>query len=309
MPAVFRCVLLVICAVLITASQVHAEDQNFGDLLARAKAEAAAGHRWAPPGDNMTETVIRMMDLVSAATPAQLAELGALLDSDKVHPAAAASGSEPSANRQPAEAITPPAAETVPPPASAAVTPRASDAATPSASEAATPSASEAVTPRASETVPSAASDTVTPPALEAVAPPASEAAQPSTSTASLESPPVAAAAPAPRSPMMPERPPRTGVGATPTPNARAAVLFARGLDAENRGDFSGARRIYLIAAQQGDGAAARHLGRLYDPAYISQAALGGIDPDPALARQWYERAVKLGDSEARPLLEALTMR
>jgi TPR repeat protein len=86
-------------------------------------------------------------------------------------------------------------------------------------------------------------------------------------------------------------------------------VLFARGLDAELHGDFSGARRFYSSAAQQGDAAAARNLGRLYDPAYLKQVALGGIDPDPALARHWYERAVRLGDTEAGPLLQALSVR
>jgi TPR repeat protein len=37
--------------------------------------------------------------------------------------------------------------------------------------------------------------------------------------------------------------------------------------------------------------------------------ALGGIDPDPALARHWYERAVAMGDPVAGPLLEALALR
>jgi TPR repeat protein len=86
-------------------------------------------------------------------------------------------------------------------------------------------------------------------------------------------------------------------------------VLFARGLDAEHRGDVSGARRFYLSAAQQGDAAAARNLGRLYDPVYLAQTTLGGIDPDPALAQRWYERAIRLGDAEAAPLLEALSTR
>jgi TPR repeat protein len=86
-------------------------------------------------------------------------------------------------------------------------------------------------------------------------------------------------------------------------------VLFARGLDAELHGDFSGARRFYASAAQQGDAAAARNLGRLYDPVYLKQVALGGIDSNPALARHWYERAVRLGDAEAGPLLQALSVR
>ena len=61
-----------------------AESESFTDLLARAKAQASAGHRWTPTGDNMTETILTMMDLIPTATPEQLAELSALLDIDKI---------------------------------------------------------------------------------------------------------------------------------------------------------------------------------------------------------------------------------
>ena len=94
-----------------------------------------------------------------------------------------------------------------------------------------------------------------------------------------------------------------------PVPDNRAALLFAQGVDAENRGDFSAARRYYSSAAQRADGAAARSLGRLYDPAFPRRSALGGIDPDPAQARLWYERAVQLGDTEAGRLLGSLSAR
>jgi TPR repeat protein len=58
-----------------------------------------------------------------------------------------------------------------------------------------------------------------------------------------------------------------------------------------------------------GSGAAALGLGRLYDPAFLKQNALGGIDADPVLARHWYQRAAALGDPEAGRLLEALSGR
>jgi TPR repeat protein len=99
----------------------------------------------------------------------------------------------------------------------------------------------------------------------------------------------------------------RARTAARPTP--RALELYARGQDAERQGNFSGARRLFASAAEQGSSAAARSLGRLYDPAYLKQAALGGIDADPALARHWYERAVAMGDTEAGPLLDALAVR
>ena len=111
-----------------------------------------------------------------------------------------------------------------------------------------------------------------------------------------------------------PVAPPRIGpTPAEPVPTTadpqRAAMLFARGLDAERRGDISGARRFYATSARQGDAAAALNLGRLYDPTYLKQTALGGVDPNPELARFWYDAAAKLGDTGAAPLLEALSSR
>jgi hypothetical protein len=93
--------LIVAGVVLATARPVLADDPNFADLLARAEAQAAAGHRWAPSGDNMTETVAAMMKLISSATPEQLAELSNLLERDATrlpHPATkSAAISEPAA--------------------------------------------------------------------------------------------------------------------------------------------------------------------------------------------------------------------
>ena len=62
---------------------------------------------------------------------------------------------------------------------------------------------------------------------------------------------------------------------------ARGGTL-ARGQEAERQGDVSGARRLYAAAAEQGSATAARSLGRLYDPVYLKQTALEGIDPIPA---------------------------
>jgi hypothetical protein len=64
--------LIVAGVVLVMTRPAFADDPKFADLLARAEAQAAAGHRWAPSGDNMTETVGAMMKLISSATPEQL---------------------------------------------------------------------------------------------------------------------------------------------------------------------------------------------------------------------------------------------
>jgi TPR repeat protein len=219
-------ILLAALVVIATALPGYADKPTFAELLARAKAQAAVGHKWLPAGDNMTETVVSMMDLLQTATAEQLSELSALLENEKT---AATSETEPQAETRTAIAAPPPAMKTRP------------------------------------------------------------------TVDAALATP---------------DRPaPKPPVQVAPRPGPRALELFARGQQAELRGDVSGARRFYTGAATQGHAEAARNLGRLYDPAYLKQTAVGGIDPDPALARQWYERAVAMGDSAAGPLLEALSMR
>ena len=247
------------CLVLATAQPTYADSRSFSELLAKAKQQAAEGHRWAPPGDNMSETVMGMMDLLRTATPAQVAELSALLERDKTDGPNVPPASDPLPDEQPVDAAPVPTQAAPPAPAPPAPAPPALE-----------PSASA---PPASAPVPLA------------LAP--STAGQSGLAPSDREPTPV---------------PP-------PNSNGRPALLFSRGLEAELRGDISGARRFYLSAAQLGDAAAARNLGRLYDPAYIRQTAFGGIDADPAVAQQWYERAVRLGDAQAGPLLQALSSR
>jgi outer membrane biosynthesis protein TonB len=118
--------------------------------------------------------------------------------------------------------------------------------------------------------------------------------------------PPPSAPAPVAPAPAVPAPPP---VRAVRPPDPHAVALFARGQAAEQNGDISGARRLYGAAAARGHAAAARNLGRLYDPAVLGPTVLGGIAPDPAAARRWYERAAQLGDRDATPLLQALNAR
>lgn len=192
-------------AVLLSTMAVIAEAQQptFSDLLARADAQMSAGHRLAPPGDNLAETIVAMMAQVSTATPAELDRLSALLKRDRE----AETGVQP-----PQPAMPKPAAE-----------------------------------------------------------PPAIEMARPAV---------------------------------RPDP-AAAAQAFLRGQQAEEHGDISAARRLYATAAQRGSAEAAQRLGRLYDPAYLKQAAIGGIDADPALARHWYDQASRLGKPNPEEVLQA----
>jgi hypothetical protein len=369
-------VLLLCCAALMAAPPAQAEDRSFGELLAKAKSQAAAGHRWAPPGDNMTETVMTMMDLIPSASAAQLAELSALLANDQSTPGRdqgsreAGQPAPPSRlSARPTVAPAPPSPEEnpVPPPAAPAIQDRtlpdqpmrdaSQDGPSPATPTQAAPSVAAANRTTAGQTAPGQIPSDQTATGQTAARRPADGPAGSNRAALNLAVPKQASASQAapiqadpgqasanqagPDEATTPARPapvrtpaqvalgevaPRANVPppaapseiflkqtapepAKPDPGPRAATLFARGLEAEHQGDFSGARRFYAIAAKLGEAAAARNLGRLFDPAYISRNALGGIDPDPALARQWYQRAVDLGDPEAGPLLEAMSMR
>jgi hypothetical protein len=330
-----RCGLLMCGLAVIAGQPAYAANPSFADLLARAKTQAASGHRWAPAGDNMTETVMAMMDLIPTATPSQLAELLALLQTDQPSPAKTALAPPPKAvqtlppatapSSVPATAQTPPPRTTQAPGPKATQTPPPATAQTPPPATAQNPPprTTQAPGPKATQTpVPATAQNNSPATALDArsvvaqpLLPPLQENPPPSgNQQASLETPPrvhsIPLSPPALVKPPSIEAPgaavPQAG---QPGPGTRTALLFARGLEAEHRGDLSEARRFYSSAARQGDAAAARKVGRLYDPAYLRQTAVGGIDPDPTLAREWYKRAVTLGDAEALPLLEALSVR
>jgi hypothetical protein len=326
MPAGIRCSLLrsllAVCPVLMTLLSAHADSRSFADLLARAKAQVAAGHRWAPPGDNMTETIVSMMDLISTATPEQLTELSALLEGSRSGPPSQGAspdnlterGTAPvSPSRASSEIRNAPALATVGS-APSSVLPEQSVPGTvrqdvPSLTIPRVAIPDQAIPGQAipGQAIPGQAMPSQIAPGRIAPHP-----VMPSPVMPSPVMPSPVTSSPVTSSPVMPS-PVTPGAFAStqamPDADSRAGVLFARGLDAELRGDFSGARRFYASAAQRGDAAAARNLGRLYDPAYLRRTALGGVDPDPALARGWYERAIRLGDPDAGPLLEALSVR
>jgi hypothetical protein len=280
-------VLLITAIIAAGSFSVRAEERTIADLLTRAEAQAAAGHRWAPPGDNMTETVAVMMDIIAQATPEQLVELSNLLEKNSSNPPSPSSAQATPVPITPAQA-TPARAST--PAGAAAQAPPAQAFAAPLPIQIAPSETAPA------QTAPSRAIPNPAPPPARAAAP--ATAAQagltPDRRTVTVET-------------TAPERPAPIRVMPRPTP--RGLELYARGQDAERQGNISGARRFFAGAAEQGSAAAARSLGQLYDPAYLKQTVFGGIDPDPALARNWYQRAAAMGDAEAGPLLEALAVR
>ena len=240
----------------------RAAEPKFSDLLDRARAEIAAGHRVEPPGDNLTDTIMTMFQLAPMATPEELRAFTDLLDQDRKamqrsspFPPAPERGAVPSGLTVPPPTIAPPA---------------------------------------------------VAPAPLAANRPPVAPDAAPVLHDSAAA---VALAAPVPHPPASLSSPATLSPASPPQTSGRSAELLSRGRAAEQNGDISGARRFFAAAAQLGNAVAARDLGRLYDPAYLRDATIGGIDPDASLARHWYQRAAELGDRDAAPLLQALNAR
>ncbi|MFL5256515.1 MAG: hypothetical protein ACJ8AI_27195 [Rhodopila sp.] len=340
--------LLILSVALVTGPSAQAAQPSFADLLARAQVQADAGHHWGPPDDNLADTIMMLFQLAPTATPEQLSAFADLLERDRKNlqqaPAAADTSpvviapptkdtspavAAPSAKDASPVAAAPPAADTPP----AVAVPPAADA----QPVVAAPSLAVEPSPkRKAPTVANVPPTTIPPPAIDA--PPAAahprqsvptmanipSAAVPppaAISPPAIDVPPVAASPSAAGTPPAAALPPSAGTSAALTapapakrpmvrpPDPHAAELFARGKAAEAQGDISGARRFYASAAERGHAAAARNLGRLYDPAVLEHIAVGGVFANPDLARQWYERAAELGDREASPLLQALTAR
>jgi len=83
------------------------------------------------------------------------------------------------------------------------------------------------------------------------------------------------------------------------------AMLLKRGKDAFSTGDLAAARLLLRRAAEAGSAEAALALGATFDPLVIRRLGAIGAAPDPAQARQWYQKAVALGSATAsQPLAQ-----
>jgi hypothetical protein len=71
-------------------------------------------------------------------------------------------------------------------------------------------------------------------------------------------------------------------------------------------GDVAAARLVLRRAADAGDAHAAMTLAETYDPAFLGKLGVHGFVPDPAMARNWYEKARAFGSAEAPQRLETL---
>lgn len=93
---------------------------------------------------------------------------------------------------------------------------------------------------------------------------------------------------------------------ATPEDRERAGRLFQKGEEHMAEGNISAARLMFERAADAGLAKAAMALAATFDVAELSRLSVRGIQPDPKLARRWYERALELGDREAEMRLRRL---
>lgn len=68
-------------------------------------------------------------------------------------------------------------------------------------------------------------------------------------------------------------------------------------------GDITSARLLLQRAAEAQDANAAFMLGQTYDPAILGSQDIRSITPDPAIARNWYQKAAQLGSADAQQRL------
>jgi hypothetical protein len=82
--------------------------------------------------------------------------------------------------------------------------------------------------------------------------------------------------------------------------------LIKRGQQLLQAGDIAPARLMLQRAAVGGSGQAAFLLGGTFDPEVLRDLGVLGFAPNPAMAREWYQRAAELGVTEARRRLDRL---
>jgi hypothetical protein len=113
------------------------------------------------------------------------------------------------------------------------------------------------------------------------------------------------------RRPMPSARPISPSASRPPASADDASEIAAKmkiGTELMASGDITAARMMFERAAEAGEAAAAFALAETYDPVVLRRLRLrGGIAPDVALARRWYEKARDLGSITAPERIVRLT--
>src|SRR5262249_27637313 len=92
----------------------------------------------------------------------------------------------------------------------------------------------------------------------------------------------------------------------TPEERDHAEKLVARGQTALGYGNVAAARQFFLRAAEANFARGALLLAATYDPQELDRLGVLGVQPNPHLARIWYDRARLLGAPEADERLARL---
>jgi len=87
--------------------------------------------------------------------------------------------------------------------------------------------------------------------------------------------------------------------GLPPLDSEQVARMVKLGRDLLKHGDVESARFLLKRAAIAGDAEAALELGLSFDGTVLAQSGVLGSGSDVGQAREWYERAIKLGSAEA----------
>jgi hypothetical protein len=85
--------------------------------------------------------------------------------------------------------------------------------------------------------------------------------------------------------------------------------LMTRGDEMLATGDVAAARLFYERAAESGNPAAERQAGKTYDPLFLAETHVRGLQGDPVAAARWYRKASAGGDREADALMKRLMAR
>ena len=84
------------------------------------------------------------------------------------------------------------------------------------------------------------------------------------------------------------------------------AALIMRGENFIANRDLASARLVLQRAADAGSANAALALASTFDPLVIQSLGATGGEPDVALARKWYQKAIELGSTAASQQLARL---
>jgi hypothetical protein len=109
---------------------------------------------------------------------------------------------------------------------------------------------------------------------------------------------PLAVAPVAPVTPVAPVAPPARRIAAD-----ELATLLKRAKGLIEIGDIAPARLLLERAADAQEASAALMLAQTYDPAVLGTQDMRSITPDPAMARDWYQKAARLGSLDAKQRL------